>query len=110
VGDFKEYQEAAASTAVYPDLGSNLYYPALGLAGEAGELCNKVKKIMRDDDGRLTEESRAVISKEIGDVLWYVAAMCSEAGLSLEVVASENIEKLKGRKERGTLQGSGDNR
>lgn len=105
------YQNEAVKTAIYPGKGSitGLVYCALGL-GEAGELQGKVKKIMRDDDMILTEEKRDAIAEELGDVLWYVANMASELGYTLEVIAYMNIIKLASRKERGVLQGSGDNR
>jgi len=108
--EFSEYQTKASETAVYPDRGSNIYYPALGLVGEAGEIANKVKKIMRDSDGVLDEGIIETIVGELGDVLWYLSAICDELDVSLEDVADKNIEKLYGRKARGTIQGSGDTR
>jgi NTP pyrophosphatase (non-canonical NTP hydrolase) len=108
--DFNDYQELAMSTAVYPQKGSNLAYPALGLNGEAGEVAEKVKKILRDKGGVLDEDSRQALMKELGDVLWYVAAMCSEAGLSMGEVAELNITKLLDRQRRNMLHGSGDER
>jgi NTP pyrophosphatase (non-canonical NTP hydrolase) len=108
--DFNDYQELAMSTAVYPQKGSNLAYPALGLNGEAGEVAEKVKKILRDKGGVLDEDSRQALMKELGDVLWYVAAMCSEAGLRMGEVAELNISKLLDRQRRNMLHGSGDER
>lgn len=108
--DFKEYQERARETALYPDEGNNFIYPTLGLIGEAGELANKIKKIIRDDNGVLTEEKRESLKKELGDILWYVAQLATELKLSIEDVAEYNIEKLQSRKERGVLGGDGDNR
>jgi NTP pyrophosphatase (non-canonical NTP hydrolase) len=108
--DFDAYQELAMSTAVYPQRGNNLAYPALGLNGEAGEVAEKVKKILRDKGGLLDEETRQALKKELGDVLWYVAAMCSEAGLSMAEVAEHNISKLRDRQTRAVLHGSGDER
>lgn len=108
--EFNEYQSQARSTAIYPNIGSNLYYPALGLAGEAGEVCEKIKKIMRDKNGIATPQDIQEIGKELGDQLWYLSNLASEIGLSLNEVAENNIAKLKSRKERGVLQGSGDNR
>lgn len=105
-----EYQEKAKATAVYPAMGMNYSYPALGLVGEAGEVAEKVKKIIRDQDGVLTEENKIEIGKELGDVLWYIAIMADEMGLTLQTVAEENLKKLWSRKERGVLGGSGDNR
>lgn len=108
--NIKEYQDLAMSTAIYPNKGSNLYYPALGLAGETGEVCEKIKKIMRDDGGVVSEEKRELLKKELGDIAWYLAALSTELGLSLEDVFQHNINKLFSRKERGQLHGSGDNR
>jgi NTP pyrophosphatase (non-canonical NTP hydrolase) len=108
--DISEYQRRSRATAVYPDAGENLAYPALGLCGEAGEAAEKVKKAMRDDGGVLTEERREALAAELGDVLWYVAQLATEAGLDLGEVAGENLAKLLSRQERGVLQGSGDTR
>jgi NTP pyrophosphatase (non-canonical NTP hydrolase) len=104
------YQEKALTTALYPHRGSNPYYPALGLGGEVGEVLNKIKKIMRDNDGQISDEYRDALKKELGDVLWYVAALASELELNLDDIAQMNLEKLASRKERGTLGGDGDNR
>jgi len=108
--DFNDYQDLAMTTAVYPQQGSNLAYPALGLNGEAGEVAEKVKKIIRDKGGVLDEEDRQALKKELGDVLWYVAAMCSEVGLRMGEVAELNISKLRDRQTRDRLHGSGDER
>jgi NTP pyrophosphatase (non-canonical NTP hydrolase) len=105
-----EYQEKAKSTALYPNIGNNIYYPALGLAAETGEVLNKVKKVMRDHEDIVTDEYREIFKKELGDVLWYVSGLCTELGLDLEEVAEANIAKLFSRKERGTLKGDGDDR
>ena len=105
-----EYQTRSRATAVYPDAGDNLTYPALGLCGEAGECAEKVKKAIRDDGGELTGERRAALAAELGDVLWYMAQLATEAGLELDAIAEDNIAKLLSRKERGVLQGSGDTR
>jgi len=99
-----EYQNAAAKTAMYKT-AHQILYPALGLAGEAGEVANKVKKMLRDNDF-----DRDAIVAEVGDVLWYIAALSRDLNVSLQDIALGNIEKLYGRKERGTLQGSGDTR
>ena len=98
------YQKAASSTAIYPTQHA-ITYPALGLAGEAGEVANKVKKIIRD--GKL---DKAALKGEIGDCLWYIAAMCRDLNIDLGDVAKANLEKLQDRKARGTLKGSGDTR
>lgn len=105
-----EYQRKAWETAVYPDIGFNLYYPALGLGGEAGEVQNKVKKVMRDDDGILSFDRRDELIEELGDLLWYIAALASEMEVELNEIAEVNIDKLESRKERGKLKGSGDER
>ena len=107
---FDLYQDVAEHTAVYPDKGDNIYYPALGLAGEAGEVCEKIKKIMRDQKGHFTEDNVEEISKELGDVLWYVAMLAVEFNIALSSVAEDNLTKLQDRMERGVLKGSGDNR
>jgi NTP pyrophosphatase (non-canonical NTP hydrolase) len=106
---FSEYQEAAISTAIYPQEHS-IIYPALKLAGEAGEVAEKVGKVLRDSGGAFTDEKRRELAKEIGDVLWYCAAISRDLGLNLDDVATANIAKLRSRQERGVLQGSGDNR
>ena len=112
--DFNTYQAKVKETAVYPHVGKNFVYPALGLAGETGEVIEKVKKLIRDsevtDATQVSEEKKQEIQKEMGDVLWYLAQLATEFGFPLEAVAEKNIEKLASRKERGTLHGSGDNR
>lgn len=105
-----EYQQRSRVTAVYPNAGEDLLYPTLGLCGEAGEVAEKVKKMLRDDDGVLSDERRAALGKELGDVLWYVAQVATEAGLDLDEVAGANLDKLLSRRDRGVLQGSGDDR
>lgn len=108
--NFDDYQKDAVSTAFYPKKGDNLYYPTLGLAGEAGEVCEKIKKIMRDNDGHMGPYEREDIARELGDVLWYIANLCNELDLDLSYIAITNILKLQSRKMRETLKGSGDNR
>lgn len=109
---FNNYQTNASRTAFYPRVFKNqgLYYTALGLAGEAGEIANKVKKVMRDNSGNLTDEMKSIISDELGDVLWYCAGIADELGMNLEDIAINNINKLQDRLNRGKIQGSGDNR
>ena len=99
-----DYQRAAVSTAIYKQEHA-VIYPALGLAAEAGEVANKVKKILRD--GKL---DRDAIADEVGDCLWYIAALCRDLNVDMETVAYNNLEKLHGRKKRGTLRGNGDKR
>ena len=108
--EFSEYEDLIRKTAIYPRRGNNIVYPALGIAGEAGEVADKVKKIERDKQGIWDREDKYAIGKELGDVLWYVTAEALELGLTLEEVAKGNMEKLLGRRERGTLSGSGDDR
>lgn len=108
--DFAEYQEKADSTAVYPNRGNNFVYPVLGLAGETGEICEKLKKVIRDNDGVIPEDKRELLQKELGDVLWYINALATELGFSLNEIAEQNIDKLFDRKDRGVLKGSGDER
>ncbi len=105
-----DYQARARATAVYPGVGANLLYPTLGLCGEAGEVAEKIKKMVRDDGGALSDERREALSKELGDVLWYVAQLATEADLDLQAIAEANIEKLVSRRDRNVLQGSGDDR
>lgn len=108
--DFDEYQKKALKSAKYPNIGDNISYPTLGVNGEAGEIAEKVKKILRDKNGEWTKSDRQAIKKEIGDVLWYCAAIAFEFGLCLEAVAVSNIEKLNRRVENGTIHGEGDDR
>lgn len=98
--NFKEYQTEAGQTALYPRRLENLEYPTLGLAGEAGEVANIVKKIQRDFGGEITGETRAKLKDELGDVLWYISACADELGLTLEEIAEFNIGKLAKRHNR----------
>ncbi len=108
--DFTTYQETSRTTVQYPDAGRNIVYPTLGLAGEAGEVAEKVKKIIRDDGGVISDVKRAAIVRELGDVLWYVAQIATELGVSLDDVAQQNIDKLFSRRDRNMIGGSGDER
>ena len=107
--NFDTYQRLAKQTDIYTREVA-LTHKALGLAGEAGEVANKVKKIGRDHEGVLTDDVRRQIAHELGDVLWYVAALADELGVSLGSIAEENLAKLRGRVQRDTLAGDGDNR
>lgn len=118
---FKDYQEQAAATAVYQEAINNLEaeelkrllrvaYTSLGLAGEAGELANKVKKLLRGDAHTINFFSRADLALGLGDVLWYIAAMAGELGYTMADVAKLNIDKLADRKERDAIKGAGDER
>lgn len=106
---FNEYQIATSQTAVYPK-ESALEYLALGVASEGGEIAGKAKKIIRDEDGKITPARAYELRKEIGDVLWYLSEMSTLLGFTLEDVADENIDKLLSRQARGVLHGSGDER
>ena len=108
--DFSEYQSLSRRTATYPRAGADMTYPALGLCGEAGEVAEKVKKTIRDDGGVLSDERREALARELGDVLWYLSQLATEADLDLETIAEDNLEKLLSRQERGVLRGSGDDR
>lgn len=108
--DFQEYQERAMGTAIYPE-SARIVYPALGLANEAGEVLGKIKKVIRDAGGDFQDPQAAqAIGKELGDVLWYVAALCRDLGLDMDAVASHNLEKLQRRAARDALHGEGDER
>jgi NTP pyrophosphatase (non-canonical NTP hydrolase) len=107
--DLSDYQRASRRTAEYPR-EAWLSYPALGLAGEAGEVAEHAKKAIRDDGATITDERRAAMAKELGDVLWYTAQLASELGLELDAIAQENLDKLLSRQRRGVLSGSGDER
>lgn len=98
--NFEDYQSEASQTALYPRRMSNLEYPTLGLAGEAGEVANIVKKIQRDNNGVLTDEIRGKLKDELGDVLWYISACADELGLTLEEIAEFNVNKLAKRHNR----------
>lgn len=111
IDSLNEYQETTRETAQYPTVGEQRFlYPVLGLAGEVGELTNKVKKIFRDDKNQVTDERREAMIGELGDILWYTARIADELDVKLSDIASGNIEKLRDRRTRGTLPGSGDNR
>tara|TARA_E500000318_G_scaffold108889_1_gene120680 strand:+ start:66 stop:437 length:372 start_codon:yes stop_codon:yes gene_type:complete len=98
------YENLAGQTAIFPKEKA-LEYLALGMTSEAGEVAGKVKKLIRDGEG-----DKVAIASEIGDVLWYCAMMAKEVGVPLNTIMKENLKKLHGRKERGTLAGSGDTR
>ncbi len=104
IEDLNEYQRKAVSFAIYPDTHKVLY-PALGLCGEAGEVAEKVKKQIRDG-----VFNRYEVAKELGDVLWYLSNIANDIGYSLKEIANINVDKLTGRKGRGVIKGSGDNR
>jgi NTP pyrophosphatase (non-canonical NTP hydrolase) len=108
-----EYQAQARTTAIYPE-AARVLYPTLKLAGEAGEVAEKLGKLMRDEGllpgAGLSKEQRDALAKEIGDVLWYVANLAADLGLSLEAIGRTNLDKLASRRDRGVIGGSGDDR
>ena len=119
--ELNDYQRRSRSTAKYPNPAEcpacfgwtktpNELYPALGLGGEAGEVLEVVKKVWRDNQGEFTPETRHKLKLELGDVLWYLAAIASEQNISLQEIAEANLEKLKSRLDRGVISGSGDER
>ncbi len=112
---FDEYQKESKKTALYSEVeilkkSKPFIYPVLGLVGEAGEVAEKFKKVLRNENGELSESARLEIKKELGDVLWYLAQIASELNLSLDDIAETNIKKLASRLERGVIKSSGDNR
>lgn len=112
--DFETYHDQTESTAMYPHVATGdimaLMYTALGLAGEAGEIANQVKKILRDDDAAVTAARRTAIGKELGDVFWYLSRFMHEMGIDHRAVLGTNVEKLQARKQQGNIFGDGDNR
>jgi NTP pyrophosphatase (non-canonical NTP hydrolase) len=104
---FDDYQQAARRTAIYADR-HRVIYPALGLASEAGEVAGKIKKVLRDQDGEFGKAPQEAIKDELGDVLWYLAVLADDLGLSLEDIAADNLAKLEARMGRGTIGGVGD--
>ncbi len=107
---FNDYQEETNKTAIYPDKGNNVIYPILGLAGETGEVADKVKKIWRDKNNIISEEDKLEIKKEMGDILWYLSQLATELQIDFDDVASTNVLKIKSRLERNQINGAGDNR
>ena len=107
--EFADYQRFSRRTAEYPR-EAWLSYPALGLAGEAGEVAEHAKKAIRDDGGEISDERRLALARELGDVLWDTSQLATELGLELEDIARENLDKLLSRQRRGVLSGGGDNR
>ena len=105
--EFNEYQKLARSTAIYP-VQDKIVYPALGLCGEAGEVADKIKKTIRGDS--TLEQATGDIAMELGDVLWYVAALADDLGATLDQVANWNVDKLQRRMKGNKIKGDGDNR
>ena len=109
VSDLDMYQKVALTTAIYPREQA-IIYPTLGLTGEAGEVANKVKKIIRDGSDSKDEKLVSEIKAEIGDCLWYIAVLADDFNIKLSDIASANIEKLALRQKKNTIHGSGDDR
>ena len=105
--DFNEYQKKARKTAIYKN---PIIYPTLGLTGEAGEVADKVKKVLRDNDGEFTTTLSQQIAAEIGDVLLYCANLAQDLGFDLDGIAESNLRKLEHRQKMNKIQGSGDDR
>src|SRR5262249_37444398 len=108
--NFNDYQTKSHKTASYPAIGHPIIYPTLGLLNEGGEVAGKIKKVFRDKEGQINEETRSALKAELGDVLWYLAQVATELNLSLDEIAEYNITKLYDRLERGKIKGDGDNR
>jgi NTP pyrophosphatase (non-canonical NTP hydrolase) len=106
---FEEYQKFTDTTRLASSKPA-LVYTALGLAGESGEVAEKIKKVLRDHGGELNDDTRAAIRKEMGDVLWYLAQLARDCNLSLEEIAELNVQKLQSRWSRNQVHGSGDDR
>jgi len=107
--DFNEYQKEAYETLIHKDR-DNMAYFALGVAGEAGEVADKIKKVIRDQGGTMTDKDKHEVAKEMGDVLWYLSQLATYIGKDFSEIAQISIDKLRDRKERGVIGGSGDNR
>jgi NTP pyrophosphatase (non-canonical NTP hydrolase) len=105
-----EYQKLAKRTAAPYDKKNEIFQLILGLVGETGEIAEKAKKIVRDQDSDFSKFDKEDLKKELGDVLWYLAVVSDYFGISLEEVGRKNIDKLASRQARGKLGGSGDNR
>ena len=104
---FNDYQKTTRETAIYKD---GIFYPALGLCGESGEVTDKIKKIYRDNNGIISEDNKEQLVKEMGDVLWYLANMATDLNVTLEDVARKNLEKIQIRQQKNLIHGEGDNR
>lgn len=107
--NFKEYQTQALSTKIYPN-NMKVVYPLIGLSGEVGELAEKIKKTIRDNNSVFTDEIKNEIKKEIGDILWYLASIADDLGITLNDAAECNINKILSRYNRNKIHGEGDNR
>jgi NTP pyrophosphatase (non-canonical NTP hydrolase) len=107
---FNQYQAETNKTAQYPKKELALYYLGLGIAGEAGEVAEKIKKILRNDNGEVSDEKKSELKKELGDILWYMAQLGIVLGFEFDEVATTNLAKLQDRLNRGVIKSQGDNR
>ncbi|MFN2104455.1 MAG: nucleoside triphosphate pyrophosphohydrolase family protein [Candidatus Promineifilaceae bacterium] len=110
IEDFDTYQQESRKTWSYIPMEHAIVYPTMGLVNEAGEVAGKVKKIFRDRGGEISDGDREALKQELGDVLWYLAQICTELDLSMQEVAEANLVKLFSRLERGKIRGDGDSR
>lgn len=108
--NMNEYQALALRTASPKTKHNELFHLLLGLVGEAGEISEKMKKVVRDHGSDESKVDTDDLGKELGDVLWYIAVLADYFDIKLDDIATKNIEKLASRQARGKLQGSGDNR
>lgn len=108
--DFDDYQKKTSETRIKSSFVPDFVFMTIALSGEAGEVTEKIKKVIRDDNGVISEEKKEEIEKELGDVLWCLAQLASDLDMSLENIAQKNLEKALSRKERGMIHGAGDNR
>lgn len=110
--NFENYSKQAWEMAMASTSDDSSLLPifVMGLCGEAGEVSEKFKKLLRDSKGEMTEAFKQEVAKELGDVLWYINALSKKLDISLEDVAKANLDKIKSRRDRGVQHGSGDNR
>ena len=106
---FNEYKDEAIKTAIYPQKYKTIY-PTLGMCGECGEVAEKIKKVVRDNQGIFDTDKTKEIEKELGDDLWYIANICNDLNIDFDNVAQNNINKINARLQNNTLHGNGDNR
>jgi len=110
----EDYSKQAITTLLgdhaITDMDATLLSQVFGLVGESGEVAEKFKKLIRDKQGKLSDEDKQEILKELGDILWYINTVANLLGSNLEEVAQKNLDKVLSRKERGVTKGSGDNR
>lgn len=108
--DFDEYQKVTRKTAIYPTIGKKFIFPLVGLSGEVGEISEKIKKLFRDKNAKLTNEQRIEIGKEIGDAFWYLTQLSSDLSLNFSDIVKMNLEKISKRAKENKIHGDGDNR